>query len=162
MHAQASQIGVWHDCGRYRATSIKDCHVQGCILLRDLSEVCVRPLRTKWRYVLSLFCGWPGFGCNRSGFSALGGVWRPPRDPKSLGGPRWREGKSQGCSRPSEGGRVLRFLGRPEGLQGERSNLRICRGFSRICRGSLGQPRRLRGAQESPREAPGAPGAAQK
>ena len=25
-------------------------------------------------------------------FFGLGGVWRPPRDPKSLGGPRWREG----------------------------------------------------------------------
>ena len=43
-----------------------------------------------------------------------------PEGPKIVGGPRWREGKTQGNSRPSEGGRVLRVLGRPEGPQGER------------------------------------------
>jgi len=45
------------------------------------------------------------------------------------GGPRWREGKSQGNSRLSEGGRVLRFLGRPQGVQEVRC---VAAKFSRL------------------------------
>ena len=52
-----------------------------------------------------------------------------PGGPKIVGGARWREGKSQGNSRLSEGGRVLRFLGRPEGLQEVRC---VAAGFLRL------------------------------
>ena len=93
-----------------------------------------------------------------------------PEGPKIAGGAsRWREGKSQSNSRPSEGGRVLRFLGRPKGLQEVRC---VAAGFSRLVAigflgpggawGSLGGSRESRRAPETPQEPQGAPGAAQK
>ena len=76
--------------------------------------------------------------------------------------------KSQANSRLSEGGRVLRFLGRPQGLQEVRC---VAAKLSRLLSigrdrfpqswGSLEEPRRLGGASESPRDAPGAPGTPQ-
>ena len=73
-------------------------------------------------------------------------------------------------SRPSEGGRVLRFLGRPESLGDERGlacelSRLVAVGRDRFARswGSLEQARRLGGAQkripgtlQQPRNAPGA------
>ena len=62
----------------------------------------------------------------------------------------------------------MRFLGRPEGLQGERGlgcelSRLVSIGRDRFPQswGSLEEPRRLGGASESPRDAPGAPGTPQ-
>ena len=64
------------------------------------------------------------------GFFGPGRRLAAPEAPKIAGGASLARRENLIPGHPS-GGRVLRFLGRPEGLQGERSNLAGCPVFSR-------------------------------
>ena len=61
-----------------------------------------------------------------------------PEGPKIAGGASLARRENQGNSRPSEGGRVLRFLGQPEGLQEVRC---VAAGLSRLVAVGLGWSR---------------------